>query len=199
MAWNNLTRLTEDICALKLKEQQSSKSGDYRISTPGYRWCESAKNYSLLMSEPAHYYKVYNNSCVVDTGTTLRNAEVTNPRYKHQLFARPYAGSYMGAGQNTAENKDTETQLIYGLDTRGGPRKACDVLSGVSIDRFECLPEYGNPQRVEHIVPQWIRGGDNTRDYVRRVNYEKHQLNKRNNKAIYNINNNNNPSAPYMH
>jgi hypothetical protein len=90
----------------------------------------------------------------------------------------------MGAGQRGTTNKDVETELICGLDTRGGPRRACDVLSGVSIDRFQCLPEYGNPQRVEHVVPVWIRGGENTRDYVRRVNFEAKMKNRRNNEAI---------------
>jgi len=90
----------------------------------------------------------------------------------------------MGAGQASLGNKDIESELYHGLDTRGGPRKACDVLSGVSIDRFECLPEYGNPQRVQHVVEPWIRGGDNTRDHVRRVNYERRLKNSKNSKVI---------------
>ncbi len=89
MEWNNLTRLKEDICTLKINEQQTAKIGEYLTTTPGYRWCESTKNYSSLMSEPAHYYKVYNNGCLIDSDSTLRHAEITNPRYKHQLFARP--------------------------------------------------------------------------------------------------------------
>jgi len=131
-----------------------------------------------------HYQKVYRNGCKVDHESELTFSQLTDPRLIHQLFSRPYLGAYMGAGQNTANYKNTESELIHGLDTRGGPRKACDVLAGVSIDRFECLPEYGNPQRVQHVVEPWIRGGDNTRDHVRRVNYALRLKNAKNNTVI---------------
>lgn len=197
MEWHNLTRLSQDVCAQTLEEKQSQMPGLYLVETPGYRWCESEKNYATLMSEPTHYYKVYRNGCTVDTDTTLRHAPLTNQRYMHQLFTRPYVGSFMGAGQPTSHNKDLETQLIYGLDTRGGPRRACDVLSGVSIDRFQCLPEYGNPQRVEHVVEPWVRGGDHTRDYVRRVNYEKHCMNRKNSQIINDVKKSQQPPRAY--
>jgi hypothetical protein len=136
------------------------------------------------MSEPAHQYKQYRNACFVDKDSDLRFAALTDKRYIHQLYTRPYHGSYMGAGQNTANHKPLETQLLQGIDTRGYVRKACDVSAGVSIDRFECLPEFGNPQRVQHVVEPWVRGGDHTRDYVRRINYEKQCMNRKNNKLI---------------
>ena len=80
---------------------------------------------------------------------------------------------------NTENNKKLETELMSGLDTRSRTRRSCDVLSGVTIDRFQCLPEYGNPQRVQHVMEPWIRGGDNTRDYVRRINYESKLKNRK--------------------
>lgn len=184
MEWHKLTRLNQDICAQTLDQKQSQLPGLYKIQTPGFRWCESEKNYSMLMSEPTHYYKQYRNGCTVNTDSELRYAPLTDKRYIHQLFTRPYLGSFQGAGQRSMNNKDVETELIYGLDTRGVPRKACDVLAGVSIDRFWCLPDYGNPQRVQHVIEPWVRGGDHTRDYVRRVNYEKQCLNRKNNRLI---------------
>ena len=184
MEWNQLTRLSQDICAQTLEEKQSQLPGLNRVQTPGYRWCESSNNYAHLMSEPAHYYKVYRNGCTVDNDSSLRYGTLTDMRYIHQLYTRPYLGSFMGAGQNTADFKPLETQLLQGLDTRGYVQKACDVSAGVSIDRFECLPEYGNPQRVQHVVEPWVRGGDHTRDYVRRIDYERQCYNRRNNKLI---------------
>ena len=184
MQWNGLTRLNHDICAQTLDENQSQQPGLYRVQTPGYRWCESSNNYSMLMSEPAHQYKQYRNGCTIDKDSNLRYSSLTDKRYIHQLFTRPYLGSFQGAGQRSLDNKNLESELIYGLDTRGVPRKACDVTAGVSIDRFWCLPDYGNPQRVQHVVEPWIRGGDHTRDYVRRVNYEKQCLNRKNNELI---------------
>ena len=181
MEWNELTRLSQDVCSQTLEEKQSQLSGLYHVATPGYRWCESAKSYGYLMSEPAHYYKVYRSGCNVDRETDLQHSNLTNYRYKNQLFARPYLGAFMGAGQRGME-KDLESQLIYGSDTR--IKKAMNTLSEASIDRFESLPEYGNPQRVQHVVEPWIRGGDATRDYVRRINYEKHCQNKKNNSIV---------------
>lgn len=178
MEWNNLSRLNEDVCTQTLEEKQSQQVGLYQIQTPGYRWCQSQKSYSMLMSEPAHQYKQYRDGCTIDKDSVLRYNSLTNLRNIHQLYTRPYLGNYMGANQpSSASFKDIESSLIMGLDTKGVTRKACDVLSEVSINRFESLPEYGNPQRVEHIVEPWTRFGEPTRDYVRRVNYENQFLN----------------------
>lgn len=147
MEWNKLTRLSQDICAQTLEEKQSQLPGLYYVQGHGYRWCETPRSYSMNMSEPAHWQKPYRNGCVVDGDNELRFSMLTDKRYKHQLFTRPYLGSFMGAGQSSISNKVLESELLQGLDTRGGPRRACDVLSGVSIDRFECLPDYGNPQK----------------------------------------------------
>jgi hypothetical protein len=185
--WDDQTRLRYDPCARAQYDKESASPVNFITDKTGFRWCESNKAYSKLSEAITHYPKVYRNGCKVDNESTLFHTPLTNMRYKHQLLHRPYLGAYMGAGQSTSSHKDTESELIYGLDTRGGTRRACDVLSGVTIDRFECLPEYGNPQRVKHIVPTaWIRGGDNTRDYVRRVNYEAKMLNKKNNQIINN-------------
>ncbi len=170
--WDDQSRLRYDPGARAQFDRQSASPLEYITDSTGYRWCQTPGAYATMNSSPMHYPKQYRNACTVPVETPLIHAPITNPRLKKQLLTRPYLGAYMGAGQSTSNQKDLETELIYGLDTRGGPRRACDVLSGVSINRFECLPEFGNPQRVKHIVPVWIRGGDNTRDYVRRVNYE---------------------------
>jgi hypothetical protein len=111
----------------------------------------------------------------------LKYAQLTDLRYKHQLFTRPYIGAYMGAGQGTFD-KLQENKVHYGIGAR--VNKACN-LPGISIDRFECLPEFGNPQRVQHIVEPWIRGGDSTRDHVRRVNYQAMLKHKEAKKSIF--------------
>jgi hypothetical protein len=170
--WDDQSRLRYDPGARAQFDRQSASPLEYITDNTGYRWCQTPGAYATMNSAPMHFPKQYRNACTVSEETPLIHSNITNPRLKKQLLTRPYLGAYLGAGQSTSNQKDLETELIYGLDTRGGPRRACDVLSGVSINRFECLPEFGNPQRVKHIVPVWIRGGDNTRDYVRRVNYE---------------------------
>lgn len=64
--------------------------------------------------------------------------------------------------------KTKESPLIHGHTTRLG--KASDVLSGITIDRFESLPDFGNPQRVEHVDWDIPRQGYCSRDLVRAYN-----------------------------
>ncbi len=178
--WDDLTRLSHDPCARKAYDRQSMGTGEYQANAQGFRWCETPEQYSLNMTEPMHYQKVYRNGCAVDYESELRLASLTNPRLRQPLHTRPYAGSYMGAGQRSLGHKDLETELLCGLVTHS--YKACKPRE--SVDRFQCLPEFGNPQRVQHIVEPWVRGGDNTRDYVRRINYEAKYLNSKNNKML---------------
>lgn len=176
--WDDQTRLSGDRCAVAARDKVSTDIKDYRLETAGLRSCETQSQYAVHMSEPAHYQAVYHSPCYVVAESELLHAPLTNPRVKNQLFQRPYLGAYSGAGQRSLQNTDLESGLIYGNSTR--TQKPCGDISEASIDRFQCLPEYGNPQRVQHIVEPWIRGGDATRDYVRRVNYEAHCLNSKN-------------------
>jgi len=174
--WNDQTRLKYDIGARKAYDKESMAIGKYHHTAPGYNWCEHQNNYAEKMNEPMHQQKQHRSACNVDKESELMFSELTDKRYIHQLQPRPYTGSFMGNAPSI-DNKNLESELIMGLTTRQD--RACNPLSGVSIDRFECLPEYGNPQRVKHIVEPWIRGGDNTRDYVRRINYEAQLQNKK--------------------
>jgi hypothetical protein len=114
---------------------------------------------------------------------------LSNLREINQLFTRPYAGFYSGPGMRSLDNKDLETSLQQGLLTNLR-QKPCEVTRGTTLFRYQCLPEFGNPQRAQHIIPPpveiggWIRGGDNTRDYVRRVDYQKRCLNKENGNIV---------------
>lgn len=179
--WNDMTRLSYDACARHIYDKQSGNVGKYYRHTPGYRVCETAQQYVDPLINLAHYQKVYPSTCRIDDETELQHALLTDQRYKNQLFVRPYMGAYMGAGQGTF-NKQKENELHYGVGARVS--KSCN-LPGVSIDRFECLPEFGNPQRVQHVVEPWIRGGDNTRDYVRRINYQAMLKHKNAKKEIF--------------
>lgn len=97
--------------------------------------------------------------------------DTTNRREKNQLQTRPYLGSYMGAGTlPTSENIDLETTLIQGVSSNLREKSTLESRNA-SFARFECLPEFGNPQRVERIIYNWTRGGEDTRNYIRREDY----------------------------
>ena len=98
------------------------------------------------------------------------NIELTNLRENHQYKVQPYVGHYSGPGTRSNDNIDLETALIQGVSTNSR-EKSCFKHRNAPLGRFNCLPEYGNPQRVEKIIFPTTRGGDHTRDYVRRVDY----------------------------
>ena len=126
---------------------------------------ETTAEYAMNLTEPGHYTRAYRNANSVMTESQLQQAALTQFRFNNQLFTRPYAGNFMGAGQPSMTNKDTETELFTGIEARVSKSSN---MPGITIDRFDYLPAYGNPQRAEHIIPVWVRGGEATRDFVRR-------------------------------
>jgi len=150
--YNNLTRLSQDNCY-----SRPDISVDRYVSS------------DLIQKHPDIQDKM------IFSGTSgplypLCPNESTNAREKFQLLTRPYLGYYMGPGTQSNEFTDLETALFQGVGTNLR-EKACQPSQGSTTTRFVCLPEFGNPQRVERIIYPFTRGGEPTRDYVRRVDY----------------------------
>jgi len=123
---------------------------------------------------PAPHPNVANHpdSCLIDHESQLRNDKTkqTRDRCNIQLFHRMFQAC---------------PNLRPGV---GDPDKELDVLSGSSsshiydkcnekimekqtyhpIPMLDCVAEIQNP---EHIVPQWIRGGEDTRNYINRKRF----------------------------
>lgn len=176
-------RLRYDTCAKETEERDVLSSGDYQLSgyDPTYH---DTSDYSIRLDERGHYQKVYRNPFhYVNKESDLFHAKLSNMRYINQLSARPYAGFYSGPGVSSIGYKDIESSLQQGILTNLR-QKPCETCRDKSMYRFQSLPEFGNPQRIEHIDPQWQLGGVPTRDYVRRVDYQKRCENKNNNKVI---------------
>lgn len=182
MEWNQSTRLNQDSCSITLAEKQSQKVGSYISDPIGFCPCQSKSDYAHVMSEPIHQQKQYFSSCNIARDSQTKNVPLTNPREIHQLFTRPYLGSFRGAGQHASKDRVLETEILSGSLSIN--RKSTSKNSGVTVNRFQCLPEHSNPQRVGHVVESWVRGGEPSRDYIRKLNYEKYLKNKRNNNLI---------------
>ncbi len=157
--FNNQSRLIYDKCYIR------SDSGKMTI------------NQITNVKEPVpHVYDGINYGKI--SNERVLASELTNKREQHQLSVRPYLGSYRGSGTHTTDidNINIESALIQGVSTKLR-NKTNEPVQGSPQGRFECLPEYGNPQRTQYIIPPmiceggWIRGGADTRDYVRRVDY----------------------------
>lgn len=188
--WNDEERLGGDKDTITTVERTSQKTGEYQLS--GYDPSHQTLNDNVDHANgKAHFQKVYrNDKDYVDEESKLVFSESSNMRYINQLYTRPYAGYFCGAGMRSIGHKDIESALQQGLLTN--PReKSCQTVTMQATQHFIPLPDYGNPQREEHIIqplPQqggWIRGGDNTRDYVRRIDYQRRCANSTNDHIIH--------------
>lgn len=179
--WNGIDNIREDRCAQSIEEYESRGPGCYETNN-FYRWSTTPAEYSCFMTEPGHMQKVYGDACSIDAESDLKFAPLTNMRDIQQLYTPPYQTvPYMGAGAATFR-VDLESELQQGQVTTYF--NACDSTSQVTLDRFECLPAYGNPARLDHIIFQSPTGniqGIPTRDLVRSVNYNKYCQNQINN------------------
>lgn len=167
MKLNGQTRLNEDPCYIDLRTYQSSNIGQKVLTTPGFKPKQSVKQYANQFQDLAHYPKQYRNPYQhSNLESQLQQSALTQFRQNQQLMTRPYKGAYMGPGQNTQNFKDVESELRTGEIAR---ISKSNNMPGITIDRFAYLPECGYPQKVEHIImPGIVRGGEATRDFVRR-------------------------------
>jgi hypothetical protein len=112
--------------------------------------------------------------CVVDNYSALRNdpAQLTRDRCRNQLFTRIFQGCpnlLHGVG-----NPDQELNILGGsvssdmIGHSGCKRAITELETYHPIPMLDCIKPVQNPK---HIVEPWVRGGDPTRDYVRRQEF----------------------------
>lgn len=198
--WYQLDRLRDDSCYLNKRNEESVYPGIYQ--TTGYDPTrQDSAIYGKLMSSTFNNQKqYYNTTNYVDDDTKLIQSNLTNLRTINQLSTRPYLGNYMGPGRHSLnpESMDAESFLWQGYAT--SQQQPCEVTSGKDITSYALnyLPCFGNPQRVEHIIPPpvaiggWVRGGAATRDIVRQVDAQRQHQNKQNSQMLRNMNFNTN-------
>ena len=176
---------------LNWRRKRSREPGTYQLN--GYNPAtEYVSDYINRMGEPMQFQKVYRaEDSYVDDESSLYLAELTNMRHRNQVFHPSVCGILLWTvGMPSLDKKDLESALQQGLLTNL-EQSACESYRGKSFYRYNDLPEFGNPQRLQHIqeppvaVGGWIRGGSATRDYVRRVDYKRRCMNQMNMGMIY--------------
>jgi hypothetical protein len=177
--WRAKTALVDDPCSVNIRENQSIDTGDYQM-TNFFRPCGVPIMPECLQNNLQIYPKPYGiDQCNIDRDTDFRYPPLTNLKNVQQLFTRPYASQgYRGAGANNLHLKDLESGLLQGNTMQ--EKKGCKNTSEVYIDRFEYIPAYGDPQRLDRAIEAFTRGGIDTRNLVRQVSMEDycHMLNK---------------------
>ena len=155
---------------------------------------ESARD--LQLSQPAISFNagagyMGERGCLIDNDSALRSDLLTNKNYRNQL-PQEYNAGFFGKG---SFDVDTESVIQGGNLTSHGD-KSCNVLSGVSIGNYftPMIPRLSKEvQNSIHIIPEdnakeWVRGGVNSRDIFKQLDYKQRCNYKDNNKN--NLNNN---------
>jgi len=178
--WRAKANVFDDPCSVNVRERQSVDTGEYQTNN-FFRQCGEPVMSDCTLDQTFTYPTVWGNTprCHVDQDSQFRYSPLTNLKNIQQLSARPYQSQgYRGAGSNNLNMKDLESSLIQG--NYMSDRKGCGNTSEVYIDRFEYLQKCNAPQRVQHIIQPWTRGGVNSRELVRRVSLDDwcHGLNK---------------------
>ena len=185
--WNGFNRLGDDPCHIKKRERESIAPGCWNLTSHDPT-VEQSCDYQQRLSTLMTHQKPYCNSAYIECDTKLTHVPLTNLRTIHQLYTRPYVGNYQGPGRHSLcpNVMDVESRLQQGnFDPQIG---SCGRTGGKDITSYgmNYLPCFGNPQKVERVVqpaPEhggWIRGGENTRDLVRQIDYRRNCLNKQN-------------------
>jgi hypothetical protein len=170
---NQRTNLKEDCCEITWRDRTNEIISNYRLNFPSK--CEIDPGY---LCEPGLFEQkpplICDNIC---TSSNLKNGCIgnvmTHTGARQQLRTRPFRTvPYMGTCRAPMLNPDAYSILVSGESTRTG--KGCNSLSGINIDRFvpmvPCLRE--NIQDPVHYIPKyWVRGGMDTRAYIRNSDY----------------------------
>lgn len=154
------------------QEQQGMNAGQYNLES-FQPLCD--KLYHEIMGESVGVFNTGKaaNYCDITNKEDIGNPIATNKRYLHHLNTRSSLGpAYQAPGMinNHASNIDTSSYLRNGVATttykpleRTLPKFSC---------RFESLPDYGNPQRVETVMQPWGGvTGQATRNDARKLVY----------------------------
>lgn len=166
--FDNTGRLAYDDCALKAKDNQNASIIDYRTYDA---YMNAGSDCTDRFSKINDFAMTHRNltfrdgygfhGCRVDADSRLKlEAELTNERFKQQLFPRVF-----GAVPDLAKGRllpNVESRLIHGVDTTSD--RQCNRTAEKQLFRpVPCV----DVQRVENIVPTWTWGGDSSREIAR--------------------------------
>ena len=169
--FSNEGRLYNDDCYVETRDVQNEKLNNLYISNFINCGCDTKTLDEFRLSEPNIFYKDgygFTDNCGVDNDSDLRFSKMTQLKCRNQLRTRVYhAVPYRGRGSTVPV---VESKLITGEDTSAP--KSCNTLADIYIDRFTpMLPCVEQIQKPNHIVYEWTRGGDPSRQLVRNREY----------------------------
>jgi len=171
-----------------IDSQQRLGPGRYELDNMHGCNCELPEARDLQLSQIGINFNAGSGSigergCLVNINTELRDEVLTNKNYIHQL-PQKYNAGFFGKGKY---DPNVESVIQGGNLTSFGDR-ACNVLSGVTIDNYftPMIPRLAKEvQNPIHLIPEdnsegWVRGGIPSRDVYKLMDYNQRcdQFNK---------------------
>jgi hypothetical protein len=181
--------ICSDSCWEEAKNYGNNKINSYYTystqlvdcETPNVRMPDFIYDHVNLRGRPGYGVA---DSCLIDNHSRLINNVdgVTRDRCKLQLFKRLFNACPLFKGQSGDIN--AELDLLSGNDsgfgggggggnynsTYGCKKTIMEQQIRHPIPLVDCLKDIQNP---EHIVPIWTNGGEDTRSYINRLNFNK--------------------------
>lgn len=179
--FNNQTSLRQDKNVVTVDQYQSMVAGKYNIQnySPDTN-CDLKYDHHMGNHIMIPHDRHHDNHCAVKDSTDLRIGHATNKRYINQVSHRsPLAPATQSAGiiNNGSINPDLSSDMRYGKATT--TFKPVERTFWSPICRFDILPEFGNPQRLEHVMQPWGGvTGEATRVTIRRMDHESRMRSK---------------------
>ena len=166
-----------DCCAREAKDAQNEQMANWRLYQNFYVPCETPK-----MRSPEFQYDHTNlrasigygvsDGCEIDQDSRLRNNPegMTRDKCRIQLYQRIFQGcpnlkpTVSDYGEELSMIEGSSSSCIDGL----GKKQIMELDTSHRTPYVDCMKDV---QSAEHIVPTWTRGGDPTRDFVRRKEF----------------------------
>jgi hypothetical protein len=173
----NSRRVCSDDCAKEAKDSQNDSMFNYRVyqdipvkcESPNIRFPQFSYDHVNLRGRPGYGVA---DDCLVDQYSALRNdpAQLTRDRCPIQLFTRVFTGCpNLKPG---VPDPDLEMPIQQGMSsgTLEGVQYPCkralmELTHNKPVPLIDCMKDVQDP---DHLVEPWVRGGDATRDFVKR-------------------------------
>jgi len=175
--FDTTTSICSDNCWKTAKDLNNNKISEYNLhpnnfvncENPNVRMTDTYLNHPNLRGRPGYGLA---DDCLIDNYSMLRNnpGGVTQDRCRIQLNNRIFtSGPSLRCG---AGNIGEELNLIEGTDTN--PFKCKKQIMEKEMNNFIPLLDFMKDiQNPDNIVPVWTNGGEDTRSYIHRTEFNK--------------------------
>jgi hypothetical protein len=162
-------KLSKDSYNDQINQYYLNPVDDTKCNAPNVRMPDFYLDHVNLIGRPG--YGIVD-PCVVDEyNKMVKNDQlITHDKCKNQVFQRLFQACPAIRGSEGDINK--ELDIISGTDTN--PYNSKKTIMEMQTRKPEPLLDYiKEVQNPDHIVPIWVNGGEDTRSYINRLNFNK--------------------------